>query len=839
MRPTHHATWLPSVLQVIAILVCGAGCGDRSDLFATGIADGGLPDRRVVLDAHHDGPGLPDGLACSAVTCPAGCCTASGACVTGTAPGSCGTHGDLCTSCPPGALCASGNCITTGSCGPATCPVGCCDDTGTCQGGQSATACGSLGQTCQNCLVEGFASCNAEDVCQGVPVGCNASTCPTGCCQPNGAGGLMCIDGHENASCGTGGASCQNCVASNEACQNQACSAPAACGPANCGSCCLDNVCLMISPPNICGAGGGLCTVCAPDQICEGNGVCLGGQGCGPGMCGGCCDQGGNCEPGVIPPACGLGGNRCQNCGPGACVGGVCEITACDGGNCGGCGPDTCAEGCCDQNGVCRTGEGPNHCGLGGGACVACPPGDTCNAGSCQGTTGCNAMTCPNGCCAQGLCEAGNTVNDCGTGGGACASCGPGDSCIAAICQGSTCSENTCPNGCCDENDVCQLGDTTSACGSNGQTCAICSPNSQCQFGTCEGSFCSPANCPTGCCDQNGACQPGNQPFDCGIGGQFCNECDPSLQCVNGGCVPSPCNGETCPAGCCDLNNFCQPGTANNDCGFNGQQCAVCPPAGFCQDGTCGGFTCGPATCPTGCCDGNGNCQTGFGGNGGQCPCSAVCQGCCDGMGNCRAGTIDTECGSSGATCVDCVPLMETCDIDTFPVVCDISCPSPYSGCGSGGTTLSPPQPAPGSCHSTDLTDAAMACAAGAETAECQNFFDGEFSSNPNCANCLEQFDIDFIDLTGIYSCAYPFLNPACEGSESCANDCANTVCETCSSDQTACENAAIAGECSSFVNAANACIAGSSQATTLCAQNSYPNFGAWLAGVGKFYCEQ
>lgn len=145
----------------------------------------------------------------------------------------------------------------------------------------------------------------------------------------------------------------------------------------------------------------------------------------------------------------------------------------------------------------------------------------------------------------------------------------------------------------------------------------------------------------------------------------------------------------------------------------------------------------------------------------------------------------------------------------------------------------------PGVCHSGDLQDAAAGCAAGAETAECQDFFDGEFGSNGNCANCLEQFDIDFVDLSGIYLCAAPFLSNTCNGETGCANDCASTVCETCSGDQTTCENTAIAGECNPLVQPANDCIAASAQATAQCAQASYPNFGAWLAGVGKAYCQQ
>jgi hypothetical protein len=138
-----------------------------------------------------------------------------------------------------------------------------------------------------------------------------------------------------------------------------------------------------------------------------------------------------------------------------------------------------------------------------------------------------------------------------------------------------------------------------------------------------------------------------------------------------------------------------------------------------------------------------------------------------------------------------------------------------------------------------DLQDAAAGCAAGAQTADCENFFQGEFDSNENCGICLEQFDVDFIDLTGIYLCSEPFLTSACNGSTGCANTCATTACQECAGDQLKCEASAITGECSTFVQAGNTCIANSMQASALCSATNYPNFGSWLAAVGAHYCEQ
>jgi hypothetical protein len=172
-----------------------------------------------------------------------------------------------------------------------------------------------------------------------------------------------------------------------------------------------------------------------------------------------------------------------------------------------------------------------------------------------------------------------------------------------------------------------------------------------------------------------------------------------------------------------------------------------------------------------------------------------------------------------------------------FPVICDQSCPSAYQGCAPGLTMMAP-QPFPNACHAADLSDAAVACAAGASTTECQAFFNGEEGSNFNCANCLQQFDFDFVDLTGIYTCAQPFLSTGCNGSTGCANDCATSVCEGCALDQATCEMTAVAGECSTLVKAANSCVTASMQANALCSSSAYPNFGAWLAAVGKHYCE-
>jgi hypothetical protein len=184
--------------------------------------------------------------------------------------------------------------------------------------------------------------------------------------------------------------------------------------------------------------------------------------------------------------------------------------------------------------------------------------------------------------------------------------------------------------------------------------------------------------------------------------------------------------------------------------------------------------------------------------------------------------------------CQNCMSMGETCDFYSYPVSCDMTCPAPFPSCPSG-TTEAAPAMAP-VCHTFDLTDAATACAAGAQTLACQEYFSAESGTNPACASCLQQFDIDFANETGIYLCAEPFLSSSCNGSTGCATDCISLACAACS-DPT-CDGTVISGECSSYVTAGNTCIAASSAATALCGQASYPNFGAWLQGVGAHYCE-
>ena len=192
--------------------------------------------------------------------------------------------------------------------------------------------------------------------------------------------------------------------------------------------------------------------------------------------CFGCIDENGDCLSGDEQDACGEGGEDCEPCGEGT----VCE----DDGQCvepPSCSPDTC-EGCCDADSICQDGEALEACGTGGAGCSACPTVASCVDGLC--VLGCGADNCDGCCNADGDCVAMPSDAACGANGGACvdctatgASCG-GGACVAVDCQ-ATCT------GCC-AGDMCVDPVTAAQCGSGGGSCVACSGDQMCAAGICE-----------------------------------------------------------------------------------------------------------------------------------------------------------------------------------------------------------------------------------------------------------------------------------------------------------------------------------------------------------------
>ncbi len=111
---------------------------------------------------------------------------------------SCGACG---RACDPGQLCCSSECVPTTvcTCDARTCPSGCCGPDGQCHAGTTADACGGHGEPCNQCTGSGC-------------LGARCVACTTGCvhvvdgaavCNPEGAS--------DSRACGSGGALCDAC----------------------------------------------------------------------------------------------------------------------------------------------------------------------------------------------------------------------------------------------------------------------------------------------------------------------------------------------------------------------------------------------------------------------------------------------------------------------------------------------------------------------------------------------------------------------------------------------------------------------------------------------------
>jgi hypothetical protein len=168
------------------------------------------------------------------------------------------------------------------------------------------------------------------------------------------------------------------------------------------------------------------------------------------------------------------------------------------------------------------------------------------------------------------------------------------------------------------------------------------------------------------------------------------------------------------------------------------------------------------------------------------------------------------------------------------------SCPSPYGGCPTGTTTPVPTNE-PGACSSQDLSEAQAACAGGADTTGCTAFLQTLTSNGAQaCALCLQPFVVPFDQGTGIFLCAAPFVSASCNATTGCYTDCETQTCSACPASQSdTCAQEVATGSCSTYATAAASCAtAAEAGPGAFCNPASYASFGAWLQGVGAFYCE-
>jgi hypothetical protein len=670
------------------------------------------------------------------------------------------------------------------ACNATTCPTGCCDATGVCRAGATITQCGSLGETCQNCATEGFQLCDpTRHACGNTVAVCDPGTC-SGCCEGN-----ECFSGSDPNECGLNGQACQHCASSSLACSPQQTCVQPPCGPSTCSGCCFGDQCLSGTDPAACGIKGAVCGNCLASGgkcVSEGTGgVCQGQVTCNASNCQGCC-AGTTCLPGNSGTECGISGQQCSNCQAigGQCIspggpGGICEMQ-------GGCNPATCP-GCCAGN-ACLSGTAPNECGIGGQIC-----------------------------------------ENCASIGGQCISQGGG---FGGFCENTSFCGPNC-QGCCQGN-TCLPGGDPMACGSFGQQCTDCTqfgetcsgPDAGFGFGQCTQAPCGPGNCP-GCC-AGGSCLQGNDPAACGTGGLLCADCTSLSETCNapeagfggGSCAKEPppvCNAKTCPTGCCD-GAVCLPGNLDSFCGNAGGVCTNCGAS----NKTCKAQACvaGPPTCN-----------------------AKNCQGCCDINNVCQPGFVDTQCGETGGSCQDCTQIQppSTCDVNVTPRLCvdqQVQCPAPYPSCPASLETPSPNQQ--NVCSASDLANAQAACEGGAHSTACVSYFAFQKAQNPACAACLTPFDYDFSELTGITTCVAPFTDATCNHITACLVDCTDKACAQCvdSGALTACQNQVPNSVCSSYYLDAQCIDNAFFGPGSFCSPNQGTGlFGDWLQPVGQYYC--
>jgi hypothetical protein len=108
---------------------------------------------------------------------------------------------------------------------------------------------------------------------------------------------------------------------------------------------------------------------------------------------------------------------------------------------------------------------------------------------------------------------------------------------------------------------------------------------------------CGPRNC-AGCC-QGPSCLTGDVAFACGQNGAQCEACNAQtggFSCfanpsgVGGHCgrpSTAPCDGNSCPTGCC-INGICAQGSQDIACGSGGGSCVDCTASGL----SCAGQQC-------------------------------------------------------------------------------------------------------------------------------------------------------------------------------------------------------------------------------------------------------
>jgi hypothetical protein len=108
--------------------------------------------------------------------------------------------------------------------------------------------------------------------------------------------------------------------------------------------------------------------------------------------------------------------------------------------------------------------------------------------------------------------------------------------------------------------------------------------------------------------------------------------------------------------------------------------------------------------------------------------------------------------------------------------------------------------------------------------------------TRPACFDCLQQFFYD----GAVAKCLAPFLSQTCNHELTCLAACTAQVCGKCAApDLAGCRSSAVAasGACGDQIAGAFCAQAAYSGPGGFCDPGQYPDTGAWLQGVGAYYC--
>jgi hypothetical protein len=384
-------------------------------------------------------------------------------------------------------------------------------------------------------------------------------------------------------------------IPQDEACDGKECGTEGdGCGGTyDCGSCRRGETC-GIAEPFMCGVtpdgGDDDCPAKIP-SCADVDAECgIIGNGCGGTI--DCEMETGGCDSGEV---CGLGGP--QKCGsPGVCTP-LTAAVACAG-KCGivsnGCGVEVnggvidCSTAFpCPNGQTCGGGGTPNECGAPGStSCMAIPQATACAGKTCgRASDGCTGSYA------------------CGTG------CASGQTCVAGTCQGSTCMPTPMATACAGK----ECGQVSNGC-SGTYDCGMCPSGESCGLRapfTCDPSpnTCTPLTPVAACAGKqcgivyDGCGTAAANRFDCSAvnngctSGQFCGLTTP-FQCG----TPTPPTCTPTASSCAALGWAC--GTAINNCGqtFNcASEGRSCGPFQTCTGGVTGPTTCSSgsgSTCP-------------------------------------------------------------------------------------------------------------------------------------------------------------------------------------------------------------------------------------------------